>query len=229
MVGCILRDITFDLKSYNSFIDLQDKLHQNICRRRTLASMGTHNLDKIKGPIRYVAKKPEEIVFTALKQKEPMNARDLFNVYRNDVKMKKFLPIIENFEKYPVFYDAEDKVLSLPPIINSEATKITMDTKNVFVEITGTDIMKTKVCLAVLAAQFSAHCGGEWKHKVEQVQITYDNAPFLSEVTPSMSYQDFDIELEYINRILGVTLDSEQIRSCAEKMGLVLKEVSGDG
>ena len=47
VVGCVLRDITFDIKSYNSFIDLQDKLHHNICRRRTLASMGTHNLDKI--------------------------------------------------------------------------------------------------------------------------------------------------------------------------------------
>ena len=76
--------------------------------------------------------------------------------------MKKFLPIIEDFPQYPVFYDQEGKVLSLPPIINSEATKITLDTKNVFVEITGTDILKTKICLAVLAAQFSEHCAGEW-------------------------------------------------------------------
>ena len=53
VVGCVLRDITFDIKSYNSFIDLQDKLHHNICRRRTLASMGTHDLDKVKGPVTY--------------------------------------------------------------------------------------------------------------------------------------------------------------------------------
>ena len=81
-----------------------------------------------------------------------MNAVDLFNVFRTDNVMKKFLPIIEDFERYPVFHDATGQVLSLPPIINSEATKITLDTQNVFVEITGTDIMKTKVCLAVLAA-----------------------------------------------------------------------------
>ena len=81
--------------------------------------------------------------------------------------------------------------MSLPPIINSEATKITLDTKNVFVEITGTDIMKTKICLAVLAAQFSEYCGGEWKHKVEQVKITYEDEPEKSEVTPTMEYLDF--------------------------------------
>lgn len=152
VVGCVLRDITFDIKSYNSFIDLQDKLHHNICRRRQLASMGTHNLDKIQGPITYHAVPPTEIQFQALKQKNSMNAVDLFNVFRSDIKMKKFLPIIEHFDKYPVFHDQSGQVLSLPPIINSEATKITLDTKNVFVEITGTDIMKTKVCLAVLAA-----------------------------------------------------------------------------
>ena len=91
-----------------------------------------------------------------------MDANALFDVFRNDIKKKKFLPIIENFDKYPVFYDQNRQVLSLPPIINSEATKITLDTKNVFIEITGTDIQKTKICLAVIAAQFSSHCGGEW-------------------------------------------------------------------
>ena len=81
-----------------------------------------------------------------------MNAADLFTVFRDDLKMKKFLPIIDCFDCYPVFYDKSRQVLSLPPIINSEKTKITLNTKDVFVEITGTDLMKTKVCLAVLAA-----------------------------------------------------------------------------
>ena len=105
VVGCVLRDIRFDLASYNSFIDLQDKLHQNICRRRTLASMGTHDMDKFRGPITYEALPPSEIVFQALKQSEAMDANALFDVFRNDIKMKKFLPILEPFDKYPVFYD----------------------------------------------------------------------------------------------------------------------------
>ena len=69
-----------------------------------------------------------------------MDANALFEVFRTDSKMKKFLPIIEGHAKYPVFTDTTGQVLSLPPIINSEFTKITCDTKNVFVEITGTDL-----------------------------------------------------------------------------------------
>ena len=38
--------------------------------------------------------------------------------------LKKFLHIIENKPLFPVFYDAKRTVLSLPPIINSDATKI---------------------------------------------------------------------------------------------------------
>jgi len=63
VVSGILRNITFDVQSYNSFIDLQDKLHQNICRRRTLCSMGTHDYDKVEGPITYEALPPKDIVF----------------------------------------------------------------------------------------------------------------------------------------------------------------------
>ena len=152
-----------------------------------------------------------------------MNANALFDVFRNDIKMKKFLPILEPFDKYPVFYDQDRQVLSLPPIINSEATKISLNTRNVFVEITGTDIQKTKICLAVLAAQFSEYCEGDWKHKVEQVKITYEGDASKSEVTPTMSYFDFEVELEYINRILGLSLDTDKVKDCAEKMGLVMK------
>uniref|UniRef100_A0A2P2MTQ8 Phenylalanyl-tRNA synthetase beta chain n=1 Tax=Rhizophora mucronata TaxID=61149 RepID=A0A2P2MTQ8_RHIMU len=53
VVCAVLRDITFDEASYNSFIDLQDKLHQNICRRRTLVAIGTHDLDTLEGPFTY--------------------------------------------------------------------------------------------------------------------------------------------------------------------------------
>ena len=60
--------------------------------------------------------------------------------------------------KYPVFYDQKKQVLSLPPIINSEFTKISLDTKNVLIEMTGTDLNKLKICLYIVAGLFSSHC-----------------------------------------------------------------------
>ena len=47
-------------------------------------------------------------------------------------------------------------------------------------------------------------------------------------MTPTMSYCDFDVEMEYINRILGLNLDTAKVRECAEKMGLVMKSASAD-
>ena len=71
-----------------------------------------------------------------------MNCVEYFDVLRTqkDQTLKKFLHIIEDKPLYPVFYDSKRTVLSLPPIINSDATKISVNTKNVFVEVTGTDL-----------------------------------------------------------------------------------------
>ena len=82
--------------------------------------------------------------------------------------------------------------------------------------------------MAVIAAQFSDHCQGEWRHKVEQVKVTYEADESKSEVTPTLSYFDFEVEMEYINRILGLSIDTEKVRECAEKMGLVMTSATED-
>lgn len=80
-VAAVLRNITFTKDSYDSFIDLQDKLHQNICRKRTLVAIGTHDLDTISGPFYYNAKAPEDIRFVPLNQQKEMNAVELMEFY----------------------------------------------------------------------------------------------------------------------------------------------------
>lgn len=136
VVGAILRDVKFTQESYESFIDLQDKLHQNICRKRTLVAIGTHDYDTIKGPFVYDARKPEDIKFVPLNKTESMDAAKLMDVYQHDLKLRAFLPIIRDSPVYPVIYDANGVVLSLPPIINGDHSKIKLETKNVFIECT---------------------------------------------------------------------------------------------
>ena len=91
VVCAILRGVSFNKNSYNSFLDLQDKLHFNICRRRSLVSMGTHDLSKLdlSGPFVYDARKPEDIGFVPLSQETHYdNARDLLDFYRTDPSVK---------------------------------------------------------------------------------------------------------------------------------------------
>mmetsp|Transcript_43370 Transcript_43370/g.41800 ORF Transcript_43370/g.41800 Transcript_43370/m.41800 type:complete len:114 (+) Transcript_43370:599-940(+) len=113
-----------------------------------------------------------------------MNAKDLFDKLRQDLKLKKYLHIIEKSPRYTVFYDQNGNVLSLPPIINSDHTKVTLDTKNIFFDITGTDLHKMKICMTALTCLFSQHCQGDDKFCVEQVDIIYEGKEHLNETTP---------------------------------------------
>ena len=134
VVCAVLRGVKFDKARYDSFIDLQDKLHQNICRRRTLVAIGTHDLGAIQGPFTYEAHPPEDIKFTPLKQTREFNAAELMEHYKSDQKLKHFLHIIEGSVVFPVIYDANRTVLSLPPIINGAHSAISLDTTDVFIE-----------------------------------------------------------------------------------------------
>lgn len=158
-----------------------------------------------------------------------MNAKDLFDKLRTDQKLKKYLAILEDsHSKYPVFLDANKTVLSLPPIINSEATKITMETRNVFIDMTGTDLNKIKICLAILAGQFSSHCQGDDKFTIEPVDIIYEGDEHLNETTPSLDYREFRVDIESMNKTLGLHLNLEQIEHCIHKMGLEIKHEAGE-
>ena len=158
VVCAVLRGVKFTQERYESFIDLQDKLHQNICRRRSLVAIGTHDLGKIKGPFVYEAKLPEEIEFVPLKQEKSFNARELMEFYKGDQKLKHFLHIIEDSAVFPVVKDSEDTVLSLPPIINGAKSAISLETTDVFIECTATDLHKAKIVLNTMVTMFSEYC-----------------------------------------------------------------------
>jgi phenylalanyl-tRNA synthetase beta chain len=77
----ILRNVKFTPRSYDSFMDLQEKLHQNLCRRRQLVAIGTHDLDTLKQPFRYEARSPKDIKFVPLGKAKAYTAEELMTVY----------------------------------------------------------------------------------------------------------------------------------------------------
>jgi phenylalanyl-tRNA synthetase beta chain len=72
---------SFTPASYQSFIDLQDKLHANLCRQRKLVAIGTHDLDTIEGPFRYECKDPKQIKFAPLNKQQEYTAEELMGIY----------------------------------------------------------------------------------------------------------------------------------------------------
>ncbi|KAH6836025.1 tRNA synthetase beta subunit family protein [Perilla frutescens var. hirtella] len=219
VVCAVLRGVTFDEARYNSFIELQDRLHQNICRRRTLVAIGTHDLNTIKGPFTYEALPPKEINFVPLKQTRSFSADELMEHYKKDLKLKKFLHIIEDSPVYPVIYDCNRTVLSLPPIINGARSAITLQTKNVFIECTATDLTKANIVLNTMVTMFSMYC--ERKFEIEPVEVTYTDG--RSYVSPDLSLYQMVVPLSYITTIVGVSLPAHEVACQLNKMQLHAK------
>eukprot|EP00123_Amoebidium_parasiticum_P000875 comp11790_c0_seq1/m.6396 comp11790_c0_seq1/g.6396 ORF comp11790_c0_seq1/g.6396 comp11790_c0_seq1/m.6396 type:complete len:591 (-) comp11790_c0_seq1:247-2019(-) len=216
LVGAVLRDITFTPASYQSFIDLQEKLHQNIARKRTLVSVGTHDLDTVTGPFYYKALPPKDIVFTPLNQTECMDGVRLMEFYKKDLKIRQYLHIIEDKPRYPVIYDSKGVVCSLPPIINGDHSKITLDTKNVLIECTATDLTKASIVVDQIVAMFSQYCAKPFTY--EPVEVVYPDGRTVS--YPTMPYRKETVSLQYINNRIGVNLPVEEAARLLGRMFL---------
>ncbi|MBN3324601.1 SYFB ligase, partial [Atractosteus spatula] len=225
-VAAILRNITFTQERYESFIELQEKLHQNVCRKRTLVAIGTHDLDTITGPFTYTAKPPGEIKFKPLNQTREYSAPELMSLYKTDGHLRHYLHIIEDKPVYPIIYDSNGIVLSMPPIINGDHSKISVNTKNVFIECTATDLTKAsaKIVLDMLVTMFSEYC--EQPFTVEAAEVVYPDGNTC--IYPELAYRKETLTADYINNKVGINETPENIAKLLTRMYLK-SEVVGEG
>ncbi|XP_039167869.1 phenylalanine--tRNA ligase beta subunit, cytoplasmic-like isoform X2 [Eucalyptus grandis] len=70
-------------------------------------AVGTHDLDTLEGPFSYEALPPSGISFVPLKQVKNFKADEVMEFYRSDLKLKKFLHIVENSPVFPIIYDSK--------------------------------------------------------------------------------------------------------------------------
>lgn len=223
-VAAVLKGVTFTKESYNSFIDLQDKLHQNICRKRTLVAIGTHDLDTIQGPFVYDALPPHEIKFKALNQTQEMTATELMELYSSHAQLKQYLNIIKDSPVYPVIKDKNGVVLSMPPIINGEHSKITLNTKNVFIECTATDLTKAIIVLDTIVCMFSEYCSN--KYEIQQCKVFAPDGTY--ELYPQLQYREETINVEKANKYIGISESGSKLASLLSRMCLVTSQAEDD-
>ncbi|KFQ88203.1 Leucine-rich repeat-containing protein 47, partial [Phoenicopterus ruber ruber] len=149
IVCCVLKGV--NLKPGNAlkrFLSAQTKLHEDICEKRTAATIATHDLRLIKGPLIYDVQPPDELKIMPLGRKE-IKAKDLLRQLQLEAEeqrkqkkrqnvsgLHKYLQLLDGKDNYPCLVDAEGVVISFPPITNSEKTKIRKDTRDLFLEVT---------------------------------------------------------------------------------------------
>ncbi|MEK6926733.1 MAG: phenylalanine--tRNA ligase subunit beta [Nanoarchaeota archaeon] len=204
----IIQDLKLDDAKIKEIIDLQEKIHATYGRKRKKAAIGIYPLEKIKLPINYKALEPEKIKFTPLEYQKEMSGLEILQKHPAG---KEHSHLLAGKIKFPVFTDSEDKIMSMPPIINSETTgKITTKTKDVFVECSGYDLETLKKCLNIIAATL-ADMGGI----IYQMKLKYAKP----EITPNLDPKKEKISLDSANKLLGLELNEKDMKKLLEKMG----------
>ncbi|KAK9171025.1 phenylalanine--tRNA ligase beta subunit [Cryptosporidium meleagridis] len=228
----ILRDLSFNEDIYKSFIDYQEKLHNNICRKRSLVSIGTHDLDMIEGPFCYDAKPHNEIKFVPLIGSTEVDGNQLLDLLNKHQQLKKYVSLVENEILLPVVTDSKGIVLSVPPLINGSQSKITLNTRNVFIEVTATDYNRASIVLNQIVSSFSMYCKN--KFEIEPVKVEYEHStypPFphkyevlangsYNVVTPNVERLEFVVKASEASNLLGINpiLDPKVVQNLLRKM-----------
>lgn len=196
-------------------MEFQEDLHWVIGRDRKKVAIGIHNLDVIKPPFFYKAAEPDEDSFVPLESTQEMTLNEILYDHEKGVK---YAHLLEKFDKYPLIVDSNDDVLSMPPIINGELTKLTENTKNILVDVTGTDEKAVNYALNIIMTSF-AEVGGKLKsmnviYKDKQVQ-TPDLTPKKKEVSVSNAAKKIGIDLtaEDVVNFLGKVRIGAEIKS----------------
>ncbi len=207
----IARNGTLDDETLRQLISMQEDLHNGLGRRRRKASIGIHNLDAVRFPVTYKTAS-KDYAFRPLDESSEFAIESILT---NLDTGKKYGHILSEFERYPIIVDSVGTVLSLPPIINGDATKVIEDCRNLFVEVTAVDQEVAEDVLAIFAMTLYDSGFQIWTVGIESGEKKVE--------TPQMHPKIISADISYINNTLGLTLNTKQMITCLKKSRLDAK------
>ncbi len=214
MLAAVVRNMELDEGDVADLMEMQEDLHWGIGRDRKKASIGVHNLDVVRPPFTFTAVSPNSVKFVPLDKNEEMSLQEILQKHEKGVAYKH---LIDQSPNYPVLIDRNEHVLSMPPIINGELTKIKEKTTNLFLDVTGTDYEAVEKSLNVLCTSL-ADMGGE----IEKVRVEY---PDQSRFSPDLSPEKMDLKTTFANSSLGLHLSTVEIIECLERSRLGARRI----
>ncbi|MEM4181713.1 MAG: phenylalanine--tRNA ligase subunit beta [Candidatus Pacearchaeota archaeon] len=210
----VAKNLNFNDERIKEIIDIQEKLHLTLGRNRRKVAIGIYPLEKIKFPIRFLARKPKEIVFRPLEFDKEI---DGLRILRDHPTGREYAYLLEGKEVFPIFEDANNKILSMPPIINSHETgKVTNETKDIFIECSGFNLFYLKKVLNIICCAL-ADMGAE----IYRVKVKDGWSSFY---TPEFSEEKIEFSIEQINKTIGLNLKEKEIEKLLLRMGIKIEK-----
>lgn len=212
----VIKGVKLTDSNIRGLMHLQDKLDKTYGRSRQKTSIGIYNLDLIKPPLNYTVATPDEISFIPLGFSEKMTLTEILERHPKGIE---YGHIVKSHSVYPILMDSEQKVLSFPPIINSnDLGRVTEETQNLLLEVTGTIHQAVLNTLNLVTISLIEQGGNAYA-----TTIHYPNDkiyPAKQTVTPDFSNRHVNLDVAYTNKILGLHLNSTQIAKLLLTAGL---------
>jgi len=208
-IACaVVRGVTITDAVLRSLMEMQEKLHMTIGRKRSKVAIGIHDLDKVTPPFVYRAVDPRSVSFVPLAKNDKW---DLNEILEKHEKGKDYAHLLKGSAVYPIILDSGNEVLSFPPIINGSLTTVTTDSVNLFIDVTGTDLKAVKGSLNLVATALAERGG-----KIFSVRMA--GAPM--KMSPDLNPTSVIISAKACRKFLGRKVSVKNIVTSLEKMGL---------
>jgi phenylalanyl-tRNA synthetase beta chain len=214
IAACTASGIRMNDDILTQMIQSQDKLAEIFGRKRSTVSIGIYELDRIAFPVHYRLADPFSVSFAPLGMDEKMSLAEILKRHPKGIA---YGGIIKPFPQYPVLIDSMERVLSFPPIINSrEIGEVKPQTRNVLIEVTGTDLRMTALTLNILAVSFYDR-GAEVEPVV--VNYPYQTAMGRRVAFPANTAGKFRIPLSRFSAGLGESVAPADVKKHLSSYG----------
>ena len=238
IAGFIAKGKTITDPTLRDMIQTQEKLAWNFGRKRRSVSMGLYRISGGQGqsggqkqpfiewPVIYKGVNPDSVSFVPLQAENspPSGPLTLKEILKQHPKGREYAFILEKERVHPILMDSRERVLSYPPIINSnDLGAVEVGDSEIFVELTGTD-MPSLTLAASIAACDLADNGFE----IEPVEVEYEyDTPFGRKIVfPYYFQQPVFCSLSRVEKFLGEKLSADECVNALSRMGVKAEAVS---
>ncbi|MFA9425867.1 phenylalanine--tRNA ligase subunit beta [Natronorubrum sp. A-ect3] len=242
VTGAVIRDVNLDEDALDSLIQLQEKLHATMGRKRAKGAIGIHDLTMLKGrdamddgtpSIKYVGVEPDGDRFVPLDSDAEMTPAEVLEDHQTG---QTYADLVSGYDRYPAIYD-DIGLFSFPPVINGRRTEVSTDSRDLFVEMTGTDQWTIDKMLNIVCYALSARGA-----TIEEVTVEYSGSEAANAasngsqtqsggrelVRPDLSMKTKTVSHARIETILGIDLDPDEVLDLAERSGLEAEKTEND-
>lgn len=212
--ACLAKGLVIDDETLVQLIQVQEKLSEGFGRRRQLVSIGLYRLSQFTFPVRYHAVRPAEARFIPLGFEESLSLAEILHRHPKGIQ---YGEILKNADRVPLLSDSTGRILSFPPIINSrEVGEVKGGDRDLFVEVTGTDLRMVILTVNILAANLADRGA-----KIEPVEVRYGFQTELGKkvTTPRRLSKSISVGAEAFRRRLGEAVPAGEIAKVLRRYG----------